>query len=114
MAKNPFGKSRKQDAPYAIYTSHMGWEWRILKTYKLPDTEVSDIYARWFVAARSPHTYGSFELGDTYRRDVLQHGRLVAADTEWLDMMQRLGFVSWGHKVPTPAEWIEQQRALAG
>ena len=47
MAKNPFGKGRKQDAPYAIYASPMGWEWRILKTYKQPANEAKDQYARW-------------------------------------------------------------------
>jgi hypothetical protein len=109
MAKNPFGKGRKQDAPYAIYTSNSGWEWRILKTYKLPANEARDEWARWFVAARSPHTYGSFELGDTYRRDVITHGRLVAAEPEWLEAMQADGFIAYGHKVPTPAEWIAQQ-----
>jgi hypothetical protein len=109
MAKNPFGKGRKQDAPYAIYTSGMGWEWRILKTYKLPVSEASDHFARWFVAARSPHTWGSFELGDTYRRDVITHGRLVAAEPEWVEAMQANGYLSYGLKVPTPAEWIAQQ-----
>lgn len=109
MAKNPFGKGRKQDAPYAIYTSHMGWEWRILKTYKQPANEAKDTYARWFVAAKSPHTYGSFELGDTYRRDVLQLSRLVAAEPEWMASMQEHGFISHGQTVPTPAEWIAQQ-----
>jgi hypothetical protein len=109
MAKNPFGKGRKQDAPYAIYTSRMGWEWRILKTYKQPANEAKDQYARWFVAARSPHTYGSFELGDTYRRDVIQLGHLVAAEPEWLEAQQANGFIAHGHKVPTPAEYIAQE-----
>jgi hypothetical protein len=111
MAKNPFGKGRKQDAPYAIYTSHMGWEWRILKTYKQPANEAADRYARWFVAAKSPHTWGSFELGDTYRRDVVAHGRLVAADPEWLAAQKEHGFISHGHTVPTVAEWLAQQAA---
>ena len=82
---NPFAKTRKTDAPYAIYQSPMGWEWRILKTYKRPENEAKDQYARWFVAAKSPHTFGEFELGDTYARDVRSLGRLVAGTPEWLE-----------------------------
>ena len=81
---NPFAKSRKTDAPYAIYQGPGGWEWRVLKTYKLPENEAKDNYARWFVAAKSPHTYGEFELGDTYALEILRYGRLTAATPEWL------------------------------
>lgn len=82
---NPFAKSRKTDMPYAIYQGPNGWEWRVLKTYKQAANERKDQYARWMVAAKSPHTYGSFELGDTYAADVLTYGRLVACTPEWLE-----------------------------
>ena len=100
MAKNPFGKSRPVDAPYAIYASDRGWTWHICKTYKAPENEAKDQYARWFVWAKSPHTFGSFEGGDTYRRDVVQLGRLVAADPEWL-MAQGIA-----RPMPTPAQYL--------
>lgn len=81
---NPFAKSRKTDTPYAIYQGPGGWEWRVLKTYKQPANEAKDKYARWFVAAKSPHTYGEFEMGDTYAAEILTYGRLVAGTSEWL------------------------------
>jgi hypothetical protein len=81
---NPFAKSRKTDAPYAIYQGPGGWEWRVLKTYKQPENEAKDQYARWMVAAKSPHTYGEFEMGDTYANEVLTYGRLVACTGDWL------------------------------
>jgi len=28
---------------------------------------------------------GKFELGDTYARDILNHGHLVLADTGWME-----------------------------
>ena len=63
---NQFGKSRPQDRPYAIYRNHQGWEWRVLKTYKQPSSELKDPYARWFVAATSPHMFdGEYEMGGT-------------------------------------------------
>ena len=97
---NPFGKARKSDNPYAIYTGPMGFEWRILKTYKLAKNE--DSFSRWFVAAKSDNTFGSLELGDTYKVDVSTYGRLVAADPEWL-AVYRPGFDA---RLPTPAEYL--------
>jgi len=82
---NPFAKSRKIDTPYAIYQARGGWEWRVLKTYKTPDNETKDAYARWMVAAKSENTWGDFEMGDTYAKEILTYGRLVAATPEWLE-----------------------------
>ena len=94
---NPFGKSRSMDKPYAVYRAGE-WEWRILKTYKTPASEEKDPYARWFVAAKSPHTWGSFEYGDTYRKEVRNYGTLVAAEPEW---REAYGIHA---QLPTPAE----------
>lgn len=71
MAKNPLGKTRKIDDPYAVFEHPMaGWKWKVLKTYQLPKNEKQ--YARWFVAASSPHTHGSDEYGDTYLAELLE------------------------------------------
>lgn len=89
---NPFGKTRDKDRPYAVYISPNGqWEWRVTKTYKHPDNEVKDPYARWMVWARSPHTYGGYEGGDTYARNngfdqgLLSMAILVSATQAWID-----------------------------
>ena len=84
--KNPFGRSTTQDKPYAIYKNDFGWEWRVLKTYQRPDKEPSNKYARWFVAATSPHMPdGSYEMGDTYASEVTRNGALIDADPAWMD-----------------------------
>jgi hypothetical protein len=88
---NPFAKSRKTETPYAIYQAPNNWEWRVLKTYKKPDSELKDPYARWMVAAKSDNTFGSFELGDTYARDILTYARLVSATKEWLELNGKRG-----------------------
>ena len=76
MAKNPLGKGRKSDNPYAIFEHPMAqWKWKVLKTYQLPKHEKQ--YARWFVAASSPHTYGEDELGDTYLAEILDIQQVV-------------------------------------
>jgi len=36
------------------------------------------------VAAKSPHTYGEFEMGDTYASEILRYARLVACTGDWL------------------------------
>jgi hypothetical protein len=84
--KNPFGSSTTQDKPYAVYKNDFGWEWRVLKTYQRPDKEPSNKYARWFVAATSPHMHeGGYELGDTYIADIMgpAQGYLLSATDEW-------------------------------
>ena len=82
---NPFAKTRPTATPYAIYQGPNGWEWRVLKTYKQAANEAKNQYSRWFVAAKSPHTWGEFEMGDTYARDVLTCGRLIACTADWLE-----------------------------
>ena len=66
MPKNAWGKTRKVESPYAVYTAP-GWEWRVLKAYSADDDKQ---YARWFCAVKSPFTYGSWEYGDTYVTEV--------------------------------------------
>ena len=81
---NPFGKTRSEDKPYAIYTNHQGWVWKVLKTYKKPENEKKDSYARWFVSATSPLMHdGGYEMGDTYIKDILTYGSLLEASPEW-------------------------------
>ena len=86
MPRTSFGKTRPADTPYATYASRDGWVWKVLKTYKHSSAETTDPYARWFVAATSPMMHeGAYEMGDTYRRDVISYGQLVDADPEWRD-----------------------------
>ena len=79
---NPFAKTRPTNSPYAIYRAG-DMVWHVIKTYKQPSSEAKDPYARWFVWAKSPMTYGDFEGGDTYRQEVMRYGTLVAADALW-------------------------------
>ena len=81
---NPFGKTRKENEPYAIYSNYQGWVWKVLKTYKKPENEKKDPYARWFVSATSPLMQGNtFEYGDTYVKDILTDGVLREATDDW-------------------------------
>ena len=86
MPRTTFGKTRKSDQPYATYVSPYGWTWKVLKTYKHSSAERKDPYARWFVAATSPHMpEGSYEMGDTYASEVTRNGALIDADPAWMD-----------------------------
>lgn len=100
---NPFAKSRTKDNPYAIFRAG-DFEWRLLKTYRMAKHEAKDPYARWFVAAKSDNTFGSFELGDTYRSEVLRYGTLYAAEPEWLE-----AYGITKEYIPTPAELLARE-----
>ena len=68
--KNLCAKTRKVDNPYEIWRNNSGWEWRVLKKWQSPEKEKENIYARWYCAVKSPFTYGSYEYGDTYVKDI--------------------------------------------
>ena len=84
MAKNKFGKTVKVDNPYAIYKNdRTNFEHRVLKTYQTKKNESKNPYARWYVASRSPYTYGSWEYGDIYIKDVINFHNLIDSQDEW-------------------------------
>jgi hypothetical protein len=83
--RTKFGKTVDVEKPYATFKNAQGWEWRILKTYQSVEKERDNPYARWFVAAKSPLTYDSWEFGDTYAKEVEQYGQLTSATNTWLE-----------------------------
>ena len=85
MAKNPLGKGREVENPYATFEAN-GFEYRIAKTYKLAKNEAADQYARWNVYARSPFTDNHWEgPSDTYRTEVLGNMQLTYASPEFIE-----------------------------
>lgn len=76
MSKNECGKTRKVDDPYEIWVAG-DWEWRVLKKYQTPEKESENPYARWHCAVKSPMTYGSWEYGDTYVKDIIKYARRI-------------------------------------
>ena len=78
--KNNYLKERDVDHPYEVWVDgDKDWEWRVLKKWQVNDDKP---YARWFVAVKSPMTYGSFEYGDTYVEEIKSVATLV-----WEDQM---------------------------
>jgi len=69
---NQIGKRAAVGDPWASFQHvRADWEWRILKAYKQGDTSRKDRYARFHCAVMSPHTFGSWELGDVYVVDLI-------------------------------------------
>ena len=68
---NPYGKTRTQDKPYAVYEDKAsGWTWKVLKLNQRPDMAAKNTHASAFCAVSSPCTHGSSDLGDTYLNDI--------------------------------------------
>lgn len=79
--KNEKAKTRPVENPYEIYVRGYDedrWEWRILKHYQSAEGEAKNQYARVFCAVKSPYTYGDYELGDVYLRDIKQNADKVS------------------------------------
>jgi len=82
--KNECAKTRKVTDPYEIWKCRMeigfdvlNVEYRVLKKYQAPKGEAENPFARWYTAAKSEATFGSWEYGDTYVRDIVSTGRKV-------------------------------------
>lgn len=69
--KNPWGKKRPKEDPYAIYRSADGFEWRVLKAYQPPHKELNNPFARWNCFVTSPMLPGG-EYGDVYVDEILR------------------------------------------
>lgn len=72
--KNLCAKRRDVDNPYEVWKGFHPLigeiEYRVLKKYQKPSKEAENEYARWFTAAKSEATFGSWEYGDTYVKDI--------------------------------------------
>ena len=76
--KNLCGKTRPIDNPYEVWRSNDGkWLWKVLKKNQKPSKEAENPHARWFCAVQSPYTYGSFEMGDVYVKDIIDYAEQV-------------------------------------
>ena len=82
--KNECWKTRPVERPYERYKSPVlpGWEWRVLKKYQSPYKERDNQLAMWYCAVRSPHTYGAWEYGDVYVKDILEVAQGYKLPTE--------------------------------
>jgi len=89
--KNGKAKTRPVDNPYEVYKSG-DWEWRVLKHYQAPEKERANPLARVLVAAKSPATFGSWEYGDTYLKDIPGASR-VGSDIDLDDLAKAR---AWG------------------
>tara|TARA_R110000787_G_scaffold245308_1_gene351151 strand:+ start:444 stop:740 length:297 start_codon:yes stop_codon:yes gene_type:complete len=93
MAKNLMGKSHTKDNPYAIYKG-MGpfgeTEMLLLKTYQVPANENKNPYAKWFVAVKTPMTYGSYDMGDSYIQEAIMGLNLTYASDEYKQQYELL------------------------
>lgn len=69
--KNECMKTRKVEEPYEIWRTQDGsWEWRVLKKWQANDEKE---FARWFCAVKSPYTYGGFDYGDVYVKEIKEN-----------------------------------------
>lgn len=65
--KNECAKRRDVNEPYEVWMSSDGWELRVLKKHQVNDDKP---YARWYTAVKSPFTYGAWEYGDQYVKEI--------------------------------------------
>ena len=70
LEKNIFKKIRKIEKPIARFIANFdtSWEVRVLKIYQLPHKHTD--FSAWYTVAKSNNTFGSWEYGDQYAKDI--------------------------------------------
>lgn len=84
-------KTAPVEAPHATFVDERGgWTWKVLKVYASAKSDKANIYGRWLLAVKSPHTFDQYEMGDTYINDVLSYGQLESATDEFKTYYEEL------------------------
>ena len=70
LEKNIFKKIRPIDKPIARFIANFdtSWEVRVLKIHQLPHKHTD--FSAWYTVAKSNNTFGSWEYGDQYAKDI--------------------------------------------
>jgi len=71
ITKNPCGKSRKTESPYAVFKGNGPFgptECRVLKCNQSGKASAANPYASWFVHVVTPMTGAGGDMGDSYIR----------------------------------------------
>lgn len=64
----------KLDKPIEIWENKQaGWTWKVWKKYQKPELEAKNEYARWFCSVSSPMTYGGYDMGDVYVKEIKEN-----------------------------------------
>ena len=79
-------KIATQEAPHATYVAG-DWTWKVLKV-NAPKKSPRSPYATWFVTVKSPNTFGTWEMGDSYAINVLRYGTLQSSTAEFDEYME--------------------------
>jgi hypothetical protein len=76
-------KTVEMENPHATFVNKAdGWTWKVLKVYAMAKTDKGNEYARWLLAVRSPATFGGYDIGDTYIKDVLGYATHLESATD--------------------------------
>lgn len=77
--KNLCSKTRKVTAPYEVWQCG-NWFWVVLKKWQSPDKEAANKYARWYCAAYTPMTYGSYDVANLKPEGSCDYGDVYVAE----------------------------------
>ena len=88
--KNLMNKTRKIENPYATFQKGT-FVSQVLRAYttKLPE---ENQHVRFYTAAKSDNTYGSYEYGDVYIKELTDNLELVYASPEFIKQYPKLAF----------------------
>ena len=87
--KNLMNKTRTAGNPYATFSNQMGdFVSHVIRAYSTKQEE----FSRWYTVAKSDMTYGQYEYGDVYIKELTDNFELVYASPEFIKQYPNLSF----------------------
>jgi len=85
--KNLMNKTRTAENPYATFKKG-NFVSHVIRAY----TTKQEQYSRWYTVAKSDMSYGAYEYGDAYIKEITDNLELVYASPEFIKQYPKLAF----------------------
>tara|TARA_R110002124_G_scaffold228922_1_gene394228 strand:+ start:88 stop:438 length:351 start_codon:yes stop_codon:yes gene_type:complete len=85
--KNLMNKTRTAENPYATFEKG-SFVSHVIRAYTTKQEE----FSRWYTVAKSDMSFGQYEIGDTYIKEITDNLELVYASPEFIKQYPELSF----------------------
>ena len=90
--KNLMNKTRTAENPYATFKKG-NFVSHVIRAYgKSAIAPEENVWASWYTVAKSDLTYGAYEYGDAYIKEITDNLELVYASPEFIKQYPKLAF----------------------
>ena len=89
--KNLMNKTRTAENPYATFHGNNNFVSHVIRAYSIKTPEENP-HVAWFTIAKSDDSFGSYEYGDVYIKELTDNSELVYASPEFIKQYPKIAF----------------------